>query len=58
MLLATPLDTEENEDTMTRQQSQARRDAHTLAERKRHERTTQRRAERAAKIRARENGDK
>jgi hypothetical protein len=43
---------------MTRQQSQARRDAYTLAERKRQQRTSQRRAERAAKIRARENGGK
>lgn len=41
---------------MTRHYSQARREAYTLAERKRQERTTSRRQERAAKVRARENG--
>jgi hypothetical protein len=41
---------------MTRHQSQARREAYTLAERKRQQRTTDRRAERAAKVRARQNG--
>jgi hypothetical protein len=41
---------------MTHHQSQARRDAYTLAERKRRERTGQRRAERAAKVLARANG--
>lgn len=42
---------------MTRHYSPARRDAYKLAERKRQERTTSRRQERAAKMRARQNGD-
>ena len=39
---------------MTRHYSPARRDAYNLAERKRQQRTTERRQERAAKVRARQ----
>jgi hypothetical protein len=39
---------------MTRHQSQARREAYNLAERKRQARTTERRQERAVKVRARQ----
>jgi hypothetical protein len=43
---------------VTRHYSPARREAYSLAERKRQVRTTERRQERAAKLRARENGGK
>lgn len=43
---------------MTRHYSPARREAYSLAERKRQTRTMERREERAAKLRARESGGK